>query len=331
MPDTAPQPQYARILPGDPAPWFTAASTSSDRYAFNTAAGRYIVLFFLASAAAPLGAMLSHALSANRNLFDDDKICFFGVSADPEDRAGKRLQASMPGIRYFWDFDLAVSRAYGAVPLDSRPAQPVPFRRMWIVLDPTLRVLRVFNGTPEEPIPQAVWDYLRGLPPVERFAGIPLQAPILYLPDVFEPEFCRRLIDMYDAEGRDETGFMRDVDGKTVGIIDRSHKSRRDFNIDDPQVMQAAQARIRRRVVPEIAKVHQFHVTRMERYLVGCYTAEDGGHFRPHRDNTTLGTAHRRFAVSVNLNSDFEGGEVSFPEYGPRGFKAAAGAAVVFS
>jgi predicted 2-oxoglutarate/Fe(II)-dependent dioxygenase YbiX len=69
----------------------------------------------------------------------------------------------------------------------------------------------------------------------------------------------------------------------------------------------------------------------MERYIVSCYSAEDGGHFRPHRDNTTKGTAHRRFAVSINLNDDFEGGEVSFPEYGPRSFKAPVGGAVVFS
>jgi predicted 2-oxoglutarate/Fe(II)-dependent dioxygenase YbiX len=40
---------------------------------------------------------------------------------------------------------------------------------------------------------------------------------------------------------------------------------------------------------------------------------------------------HRRFAVSINLNEDFEGGEVSFPEYAPRGFKAPRGAAIVFS
>ena len=40
---------------------------------------------------------------------------------------------------------------------------------------------------------------------------------------------------------------------------------------------------------------------------------------------------HRKFAVSVNLNDDFDGGEVSFPEYGPRSYKAPPGAAVVFS
>ncbi|MGO4843493.1 2OG-Fe(II) oxygenase, partial [Rhizobiaceae sp. 2RAB30] len=59
--------------------------------------------------------------------------------------------------------------------------------------------------------------------------------------------------------------------------------------------------------------------------------SENGGHFRAHRDNTTKGTAHRRFAVSINLNSDFDGGEVSFPEYGPRSFKPPVGGAVIFS
>ena len=68
----------------------------------------------------------------------------------------------------------------------------------------------------------------------------------------------------------------------------------------------------------------------MERYIVSCYAAEDEAHFRAHRDNTTKGTAHRRFAVSINLNADFEGGEVSFPEYGSRSFKAPIGGAVIF-
>src|SRR5829696_1907151 len=115
------------------------------------------------------------------------------------------------------------------------------------------------------------------------------------------------------------------------GVADYSHKRRKDYTIEDQALTKQTQARIQRRVVPEILKVHQFRVTRMERYIVSCYAAEDGGHFRAHRDNTTKGTAHRRFAVSINLNTEFEGGEVSFPEYGPRSFKAPPGGAVVFS
>src|SRR5262249_3387236 len=41
---------YAKLTPGDPAPWFHQRATSNPNYAFDTAAGRYIVLCFFASA-----------------------------------------------------------------------------------------------------------------------------------------------------------------------------------------------------------------------------------------------------------------------------------------
>ncbi|WP_259670844.1 2OG-Fe(II) oxygenase [Rhizobium lentis] len=124
---------------------------------------------------------------------------------------------------------------------------------------------------------------------------------------------------------------MREVDGKTVEVKDHGYKRRKDYDIQEKDIIAETQGRFIRRIVPEIQKVHQFTVTRMERYIVACYAAEDKAHFRPHRDNTTKGTAHRRFAVSVNLNDDFDGGEVSFPEYGSRSFKAPSGGAVIFS
>src|SRR6185503_19658148 len=155
--------------------------------------------------------------------------------------------------------------------------------------------------------------------------GLELQAPVLFLPNVFEPELCNHLVALYQQHGGTESGFMREEGGKTVGVHDHSHKRRKDYLIDDLDLQKKLQARVQRRIVPEIRKVHQFHATRMERYIVSCYAAEDAAHFSAHRDNTTAGTAHRRFAVSINLNSEFEGGEVSFPEYGPRSFKPPPG------
>jgi predicted 2-oxoglutarate/Fe(II)-dependent dioxygenase YbiX len=65
---------------------------------------------------------------------------------------------------------------------------------------------------------------------------------------------------------------------------------------------------------------------------VACYEGTVGGHFRAHRDNTTKGTAHRRFAVSLHLNTGkYEGGYLRFPEFGPQLYIAPAGGAVVFS
>lgn len=62
------------------------------------------------------------------------------------------------------------------------------------------------------------------------------------------------------------------------------------------------------------------------------YDGGSGGFFRPHRDNTTLGTAHRRFACTINLNTQaYAGGDLRFPEFGPRTYRAPTGGAVVFS
>jgi predicted 2-oxoglutarate/Fe(II)-dependent dioxygenase YbiX len=124
---------------------------------------------------------------------------------------------------------------------------------------------------------------------------------------------------------------MREVGGKTMEIHDHRHKRRRDYVIEDSELIKAAQARFLRRVVPMVRRAYQFTAQRMERYIVSCYAEEDQAHFRAHRDDTTRGTAHRRFAVSVNLNDGFEGGELSFPEYGPQGYRPPPGGAVVFS
>ncbi len=224
------------------------------------------------------------------------------------------------------------SRLYGVVAKDASPAtRPLTLARQWVVIDPTLRVLATIPFRQDRGDLQEVMGLLDGLSPPERHAGLEIMAPVLFLPRVFEPDICRHLIGLYEAQGGEESGFMREIGGKTMGITDPGFKRRKDYNIEDQELIAALQARFLRRVVPEIAKVHQFKVTRMERYIVSCYAAEDGGHFSAHRDNTTKGTAHRRFAVSINLNDDFEGGEVSFPEYGPRSFKAPPGGAVVFS
>jgi predicted 2-oxoglutarate/Fe(II)-dependent dioxygenase YbiX len=90
--------------------------------------------------------------------------------------------------------------------------------------------------------------------------------------------------------------------------------------------------RIHDRLAPEILKAFQFHATRIERHIVACYDSGTGGYFRPHRDNTTKGTAHRRFAVSLNLNTgEYEGGLLRFPEFGWQTYLAPVGGAVVFS
>lgn len=320
-----------KLGPGDPAPWFRQRSPANPQFNFDVLAGRYLVLCFFGSAANPRSRSAIDAALARPDLFNDDHASFFGVSCDPADETEGRVGNQAPGFRYFWDFDFSVSRLYGAVTQAEPAGNQVSLVPFWLIIDPTLRVIanipfRIDGGDLAE-----VMALVKGLPPPKAYAGFELQAPILVLPNVFEPALCTHLIGLYEASGGEESGFMREIDGRTVGVNDKRHKSRKDHTIEDKALIDCLQTRFQRRIVPEIAKIHQFKVTRMERYIVSCYSAEDGGHFAAHRDNTTAGTAHRRFAVSVNLNDAFDGGEVGFPEYGPRTFKAPIGGAVVFS
>lgn len=321
-------PRFVNLTPGEPAPRFVQRATGNPRYQFEAAAGRNIVLCFIGSAVYPPGRAALAAALARRDLFDDVHASFFGVSIDPKDESESRLATILPGYRFFWDFDRSASRMCGASAVDG---DDEGFLCKWVVMDQRLRITGVFPFREGGGEIAEVMAHVAALPPPNHIAGIDVQAPVLVMDRVFDPDLCQHLIAEYETQDRDLSGFMRDIDGKTHLIHDGSHKRRRDFMVTNEVDIGRLQTTIRKRIVPEIQRIHQFNVTRMERYLVACYAAEDEAHFRPHRDNTTKGTAHRRFAVSINLSADFDGGEICFPEYGMRSYKPAPGAAVIFS
>ncbi|HJR29991.1 MAG TPA: redoxin domain-containing protein [Pseudomonas sp.] len=312
---------------GQPAPWFHCRTQLRERFCFDTIAGRYVVLCFLGSAADPVSTKVLEDIQAHRPRFDDDQVCFFGVSVDPEDEELKRVESSIPGIRFIWDFDRSVSKLYGTLQPDGS------IRQMTYVLDPALRVLAIVPISPpiDNHVP-SLMRFLDRLPATAAPRAATPHAPVLVVPRIFEPSLCKALISYYDERGGEESGFMTEQAGKTVHITDHNHKRRRDCVIEDEALAKACESRIASRLLPELQKAFQFNATRMERYLVACYNSEEGGHFRPHRDNTTKGTAHRRFAVSLFLNSgEYEGGFLHFPEYGKVYYNAPTGGAVVFS
>jgi hypothetical protein len=295
---------------GEAAPWFTARTASSPEFAFDTAAGRYVLLLFLPVEEEIRGAALK-ILAQNQRLFDDVKASCFVVVRDPETAASVR---DLRGLRWFIDLDLTVSRLFSS-------EQP-----RWILLDPTLRVM----GGASMEASVNVFKTIAALPPPEQHAGVPLIAPVMIEPRIFEPELCRALIDLHESDGGRFTGVMRDVDGATVHVMDEL-KRRRDVLIADPDLRRAVDERLQRRLFPLIKMALGFSATEIERHLVACYDAADGAVFRPHRDNTTQGTAARQFACSINLNDDYEGGDLRFPEYGLAVYRPPPGGAAVFS
>ena len=306
---------------GEAAPWFVApVLDGSPTYAFDTVGGRAVLMLFFGSAADRITAGPLMQVQAKRALFDDEKACFFGITVDPTDAAERRIRTQVPGIRFVLDLDGHVSRAFGAL-----AEAEEQYRAFWLLLDRTLRVAGIF------PLDRGA----QALAAFERLAAAPPQpdfAPVVVVPNVLEPELCRKLIDLYEADGGEDSGFMRDVGGKTKLLLDPAMKVRRDCSILDESLMKQLDSRMLYRLNPMIRRAFQFNATRIERRIVACYEDESGGHFRAHRDNTTRGTAHRRFAVTINLNAEeYDGGDLVFPEFGPRSYRAPTGGAIVFS
>ncbi len=317
------------LMPGDPAPWFRAPSNVNPDFDFASVAGRTIVLGFVGPQGMAAGQALHDAFRAEAGLFADPDRYFFAVAIGRRDGDPRQALAERrPGMDTFWD-DGRISRLYGALPQDAASADFAP---VTYVLGLDLRVIAVARHPDPAEQARAILDMLRRVPPLGAPRPGMVQAPVLVLPDILEPALCRRLIEGYEADGGTESGFMRERDGKTVLVLDHNHKRRSDWTIEDEPLRDALRRRVLRRIVPEIQRAFQFGVTRMERYIVACYDAAVGGYFQPHRDNTTKGTAHRRFAVTINLNAEeYEGGALMFPEYGRTVYRPPTGGAVVFS
>lgn len=208
------------------------------------------------------------------------------------------------------------------------------------VLDPNLHVLaRLAPGdtTATEtalagaPLAEAALTLLHDLPrPAPTRPA--MHPPVLLIPDVFDRAFCRYLIEQFTVRGNEESGTFRMVDGEMVKAPNHAAKRRRDHHVADTDLMNRIGPVIGRRVAPEIRRAFHSRIAWIEEFKIVRYDATVGGYFRPHRDNTTPATAHRRFAMTLNLNAeDYEGGELRFPEYGGATYKPATGEAVVFS
>ena len=214
--------------------------------------------------------------------------------------------------------ETAVADAYGVA--DELPAV--------VVLDPGLRVSGVVTG--EKPVAGVV-----GLLDAVVHRGpatvVTEQAPVLLVPRVLEGDQRDRLMRVLEVEGDVETGVERSSGGRRREVLDPGYKRRRDHTVVAPDLLRDLSSMIGRRVMPEIRRAFAFRTTRFEGFKIACYDASTGGYFRPHRDNLTASTGHRVFALTVNLNGDYEGGELRFPEYGNQLYRPDAGAALVFS
>ena len=225
------------LLAGTPAPWFTARTPSRPDYAFSSVGGRYVLLVFM-PAPGPERDRAMALLRAQRSLFDDVRRIAFGVIGDAA--LFETLKDEVPGLRWFFDPEGEIAERFKLRGADGR------VEGQWVLLDPTLRV--IFSAPLADS--DRAFDHVRLMDNPETHAGVILHAPVLVVPRIIEPALCRRLIETYHAHGGQVSGVMREVDGKTVGVVD-DFKKRRDADILDPALQAELRARVSARLLPE--------------------------------------------------------------------------------
>ncbi len=150
--------------------------------------------------------------------------------------------------------------------------------------------------------------------------------PALIIPNALTPELCKKCIEAF-RNGRQFDG--------TVGAADKSAyrpnaKVRTDFIVGGA-LLDEIDEKLSHSVFPELKKIFGLTVTYREMYKVGLYKGEKGGFFKQHRDNFDIPLGYRRIAMTINLNDEFEGGGLRFPEYDDNSYRPAAGSAIAFS
>ena len=194
-------------------------------------------------------------------------------------------------------------------------------------LDANQRVISIFtSATSRDPVADA-------LSVLEREAGaakagaqrLTRSAPVMILDKLLSETLCETLIERWKADNVEGT-----VNDGFKNVEDPSVKRNREHVVTDPDLQRAIAQEIGPRAVNEIQKVFNFHAPlRFEMLTVLGYGDDRQDFFAPHRDSLRA-EQRRRFAISLNLNDGYEGGELMFPEYGPHKYAPPKGAGAVF-
>ncbi|MCH8955346.1 2OG-Fe(II) oxygenase [candidate division KSB1 bacterium] len=285
---------------------------------YAKAGGRSTVLIF--GDAEPVGKLLRFSAALHASLSGDVPIFAVkrtGQVADSQEAAGDKF--AMP---VFSDVDGKVRKAYR---LDAEEKTVI------FVLDPNLRVLASLFLEDTEAAVQEVISILDSSLPAEEPVEIVTQAPVLLIPNLLDAGMCQNLIDVWHNQGSEETGVEESHGGRREETLSPDLKRRRDHIVRDKELLKLLTSTIGRRLMPEVQKAFAFRATRFEGFKIVCYDAASGGFFHAHRDNLSPATAHRRFALTLNLNMDYEGGYLRFREYGPHLYRPDTGCGLVFS
>ena len=313
---------------GDIAPQFRLADQNGQQFDLldNTVAGKPTIISFSADAAAPEARRVLGCLQEIGAEISDLGGQIVAITRQPVQ--ANAAAAAQDGLEFqvLADPDGSTCAAYGV----SAGEGPAIF-----VLDANQHLLGTISA-PGQDLGEALLEQMRSQAECRRTRLMERHPPVLAQPGVLSRDDCRRLITLFNMEGNVWVEPGHGDKGMTSDYKMRVPEYGRGDRVDHWVVSTATRdfitSRLRQRLFPDIQKSFQYRITKAETYRIGCYKGQRGGDLHGHRDNTAPLVAHRRFAVSINLNAEeFEGGELRFPEFGDQRYRPETGAAIAFS
>ncbi len=321
---------------GDFAPDFDALTPLGHRIRLfdDALAGRPIWLAFLGDLDQPDVAAVFADLARTEAQIEASGAHLVLVTSHtdgPRQRALSREQGLHAPI--LGDCNGALFARYGMVRGQDLESQACSARSFLITAHGQIHSIADHPSTPIEDLMDAVSDLTSGPNPTAGAGWIPGHAPILIIPKALEAEDCAALISYFNTTdgfrvakpGPGESGDYK------FPVSDYNRQDRIDHVIQDQALLARLDKRINERVIPQIAKAFAFQVTRRETLHIARYAGPRQGIEIGHRDNTHPATQYRRFALSIALNDDYEGGGLVFREFSDQGYRGEPGTAFVFS
>ncbi len=312
---------------GDYMPLFEALDVNSKPITIERFAGKHTLLFFLPSNDLQMLDTFFRLLQQQITLQKMPEVWQLFVL----DASALRLKEIKEKLRLphllLADPDRKIAASVGVCKKHEAHFMPVGF-----VLNQALKIISVYKNNDLAQITTAIVTETTALANARRelLAASPAiiseVGPALIVPDAFTPEMCDKCLHSF----RTGHTFEGTVGADATKGYKPNAKIRQD-HIPLPALAAEIDDKLSRSLFPEIKKVFGLDVTFRELYKIGLYSGEKKGFFVPHRDNFDYPLGYRRYAMTLQLTDDFEGGGLRFPEYDNKVYRPARGSAIVFS
>jgi len=310
---------------GDHAPIWVLANEADAWFGTADLEGVPCLMLFMATAngaAATAGLLDQFARGAAR--LEKLGIPCIVVAKGKDDLPARSIPARPD--RTLFDGDASVTAAMVALDSEGRGIQGVHA----VLVDARHRIAWIERGvTDKDAISRAILAGERLVAEAAQAGNASMHAPVLLIPRLLDRAECARLVALHENGQPVEGTISRVIDGVSTNVLDTTMKRRADIYLEGSEAMRVEE-QIIPRIQAEVARAFSFVITYYEYLQVGCYDSATLGFFKAHRDNENLQNSHWRFALSLNLNDDYAGGELSFPEFGRQSYRPAIGDGVVF-